>query len=81
MPTTLENSVSWLVKEVEYPWPTLLDGDPAGLRVLNELAIDTSPYVRARASEGLDRIESGAKGQVVYRSRKIREIKPNDVRK
>jgi hypothetical protein len=43
-------------------WPSLFDGDTAGLDVLTELAEDPSETVSEWANEGIDRITTGEKG-------------------
>jgi len=52
-------------------WPTLLDGDPEGLPVLNELLQDSSLHVRKLAQVGIERIGSGAKGPSITWSSKL----------
>jgi hypothetical protein len=52
-PTSFEELLGRFVKLPEATWPTLLDGDPNGRPILQELLHDPSRFVRELAEEAL----------------------------
>jgi len=67
-PTTgaAHRSLSRYVKLSEPAWPAVLDGDAESLLVLRELLNHPTHHVRQWAKVGVERIDTGRKGPVIF---------------